>query len=169
MENKNIDIQILNLLLDLRKNTSIRGVHKQITDAIRCVTQDYQKYTITKNIKRVCNQNNIEIPDEISQQERQLYSRKLKKTNYDKNNLINNSFCNIEHFIQIKTLKHELLNVVEIPTKEEEALLFLKQYFRNNVKCFFKLTKEDQYLKPGIDFEIIKNELVVPEAIYMKV
>ena len=169
MANENIDIQILNLLLDLRKNTSIRGVHKLITDAIRSVTQDYQKYTITKNLKRVCNENNIEIPNVISHQERQFYSRELKKTNYDKNNLINNSFCNIEHFIQIKTLKHELLNVVEIPTKEEEALLFLKQYFRNNVKCFFKLTKEDQDLKPGIDFEIIKKELVIPEAIYMEV
>jgi hypothetical protein len=51
---ENVNTQLLNLLLDLRKNTSVKGVHKQITDAIRSVTQDYQKYTITKNLKKAC-------------------------------------------------------------------------------------------------------------------
>jgi hypothetical protein len=168
MTNQIVDIQMLNLLLDLRKNTSIKGVHKQITDAIRSVTQDYQKYTITKNLKRVCIENNINIPDIISQQERQYYGRELKKTNYGNNNLVNNTFLNIEHFIEIRTIKHDLLNKIEIKKfKEEEAIHFLKQYFIDNVRCFFKLTKEDESLRPGIDFELIKNELVVPDAVYM--
>jgi len=169
MENKNVDIQMLNLLLDLKKNTSVRGVHKQITDAIRSVTQDYQKYTITKNLKKVCVENNINLPDIISQQERQYYSSKLKKTNYTKTNLINNSFFNIEHYIEIKIIKHELLHKIEIQKlKEEEAIHLLKQYFKDNVRCFFKLTKEDEHLKPGVDFESIKKELVIPDAVYME-
>jgi hypothetical protein len=169
MTNENVNIQLLNLLLDLRKNTSVKGVHKQITDAIRSVTQDYQKYTITKNLKKACIENNINIPDIISQQERQYYSSKLKKTNYTKSNLINNSFFNIEHYVEIKTIKHDLLHKIEIQKlKEEEAISLLKQYFKDNVRCFFKLTKEDERLKPGEDFESIKKELVIPDAVYME-
>jgi len=161
--------QLSNLLLDLKKDTSVKGVHKQITDAIRSVTQDYQRYTITKRLKKVCEDNRIQIPDIISQSERQYWSRALKNTKYDKINLVNNTFISIEHFVEIRTIKNHLLNNWRVPKEEKKAIEELKEYFKENVICFFKLTKEDAKLKPGENFNNIREELVQPDAIRMKI
>lgn len=161
--------QLSNLLLDLKKDTSVKGVHKQITDAIRSVTQDYQKYTITRRLKEVCEVYRIQIPDIISQSERQYWSRALKNTAYDKTNLVNNTFISIEHFVEIRTIKNHLLNNWILPKEENKAIEELKEYFKENVRCFFKLTKEDEDLKPGEDFDKIKKQLVQPDAIRMKI
>ena len=167
--NNVVEIQLSNLLLDLKKDTSVKGVHKQITDSIRSITQDYQKYTITKKMKLVFNSYNIQIPDVISQSERQYYSSLLKKTDYNRSALINNTFSNIEHFIEIKIIKDYLLNKWRVPGDKNKAIEELKEYFKENVRCFFKLTAADKNLVPGTDLNTIKEQLVCPEAIKMNI
>lgn len=168
MNKQIIDIQLSNLLLDLQKDTSVKGVHKQITDSLRSITQDYQKYTITKNVKEIFEEYGIVIPDTINQSERQKYSNELKKTSYPKSNLVNSTFLNIEHFLEIKTMKNHLLRW-ERPENKMEAICYLKNYFKNNVICFFKLTKKDEDLKPGMNLKKLKNRLVDPDSIKMEI
>lgn len=156
--------QIYNLILDLEKYRDVKGVEKQITDSIRSVTQEYQFYTITKTLKMSCEEFEIEIPDIISQVERQKYSRLLKKKGKSDRYLRNNSFLQIEHYKPIKEMKKEIydLNNNINRLNSSSKIDTLLEYFRNNVSCFFKLATEIE-LNPSATIELIHENLVLPE------
>lgn len=157
-----VDKQLFNLLLDLDKQI-IKGTHKQITDSIRSVTQEYQKYTITKRTKGEFESYGLSIPDIISQSERQKYSLALKKAGRPLSKLYNNSFIQIEHWFPIKMMKSHLLDWSR-PQDIDEAVLYLKKFFVENTRCFFRLSDES-HLQPNgkLLWDEVTQELILPE------
>lgn len=158
--------QIHNLNLDLEKYRDVKGVEKQITDSIRSVTQEYQHYTITKSMKKACEEFDIEIPDIISQTEKQKYSRLLKKKGKSHKYLRNNSFLQIEHYKTIQEMKKEIYNFSNSDKYKvlstSSKIDFLLDYFRDTVTCFFKLATEIE-LNPNTNIEKLYKNLVVPQ------
>jgi hypothetical protein len=165
-----IDAQLENLILDLKKNTKVRGVQKQITDAIRNVTQDNQVYTITKKTQEVFNSYGLNIPSHITHSKRQKWSNLLKKTNYPKEYLVNQSFLNIEHWKMIQDMKKELLEMT-LPSDTTEAVEVLKKYFIENTRCFIKLSFEEDGLqsREGVNWDVASSKLVDPSKAYFVV
>jgi hypothetical protein len=163
-----IDKQLFNLLLDLDKYI-IKGTQKQITDSIRSVTQEYQKYTITKKTKEEFEYYGLDIPDLITQSERQKYSRALKNAGRPLGKANNNSFIQIEHWYTIKKLKGHLLDWSK-PLDKEEAIQYLKNFFLENTRCFFRLSDES-HLQPNgsLTWDDIIQELMVPERTNFRV
>ena len=165
-----IDAQLENLILFLKMNTKVRGVQKLITDAIRGITQDYQIYTITKRTQEVFNSYGLDIPSHITQSQRQKWSGLLKKTDYPKEYLVNQSFLNIEHWKMIQDMKKELFEI-KLPSDTTEAVEVLKKYFIDNTRCFIKLSFEEHGLqsREGVNWDEVSSKLVDPSKSYFVV
>jgi hypothetical protein len=158
-----------NLLLDLQKNTDVKGVLKIIGDSIRSVTQEYQDYTITKKLKATFQEYGINVPDTMIHSELKKYSKKLKQAGFPKELLVQDSPTMTEHVKEIKVIKKELLDkkdfLISIP--KVEAIDCLIKYFQDEVVMFHKLAKEESYLetRKGMDWEVLKSELVSPNRV----
>jgi hypothetical protein len=166
----NLEVNLKNLILILKLDTTGTGVKKLMTDAIRGITQDYQIYTITKRTKEVFNSYGLNIPSTMLKAHNSKWSNLLKKTDYPKEYLKNQSFLMIEHWFQIEDMKKELLEMT-LPSDTTEAVEVLKKYFIENTRCFFKLAVKEHSLESrgGVTWDEASSKLIDPSKVYFVV